>query len=98
MKKALILLLLCSNVYSQISSKKIDRWISKNENLKSSVVSIAIKQLDKNKKISGININTYMTPASNTKILTVLGSIVSGDTIPSIKYKISNDTLRISTT
>ena len=98
MKKALILLLLCSNVYSQISSKKIDRWISKNENLKSSVVSIAIKQLDKNKKISGININTYMTPASNTKILTVLGSIVSGDTIPSIKYKISNDTLSISTT
>ena len=98
MKKALILLLLCSNVYSQISSKKIDRWISKNENLKSSVVSIAIKQLDKNKKISGININTYMTPASNTKILTVLGSIVSGDTIPSIKYKISNDTLSISST
>ena len=98
MKKAIILLLLCSNVYSQISSKKIDRWISKNENLKSSVVSIAIKQLDKNKKISGININTYMTPASNTKILTVLGSIVSGDTIPSIKYKVANDTLRISST
>ena len=98
MKKAIILFLLCSNVYSQISSKKIDRWVLKNENLKSSVVSIAIKQLDKNKKISGININTYMTPASNTKILTVLGSIVSGDTIPSIKYKISNDTLRISST
>jgi len=98
MKKALILILLCSNVYSQISSKKIDRWVSKNENLKSTVVSIAIKQLDKNKKISGININTYMTPASNIKILTVLGSLTSGDTIPSIKYKTSNDTLRISST
>ncbi len=98
MKKALILFLLCSNVYSQISNKKIDRWISKNENLKSSVVSIAVKQLDKKKKISGININTFMTPASNIKILTVLGSLTSGDTIPSIKYKISNDTLRISST
>ena len=98
MKKALILFLLCSNVYSQISSKKIDRWISKNENLKSSVVSIAIKQLNKDKKISGVGFNTSMTPASNIKILTVLGSLTSGDTIPSIKYKISNDTLRISST
>jgi D-alanyl-D-alanine carboxypeptidase/D-alanyl-D-alanine-endopeptidase (penicillin-binding protein 4) len=98
MKKALILFLLCSNVYSQISSKKIDRWISKNENLKSSVVSIAIKQLNKDKKISGVGFNTSMTPASNIKILTVLGSLTSGDTIPSIKYKISNDTLSISST
>ena len=98
MKKALILFLLCSNVYSQISSKKIDRWISKNENLKSSVVSIAIKQLNKDKKISGVGFNTSMTPASNIKILTVLGSLSSGDTIPSIKYKISNDTLSISST
>ena len=98
MKKVIILFLLCSNVYSQISSKKIDRWISKNENLKSSVVSIAIKQLDKDKKISGVRFNTSMTPASNIKILTVLGSLTLGDTIPSIKYKISNDTLRISST
>ena len=98
MKNALILFLLCSNVYSQISSKKIDRWISKNENLKSSVVSIAIKQLNKDKKISGVGFNTSMTPASNIKILTVLGSLSSGDTIPSIKYKISNDTLSISST
>lgn len=98
MKKALILFLLCSNVYSQISSKKIDKWISKNENLKSSVVSIAIKQLNKDKKILGVGYNTSMTPASNIKILTVLGSLTSGDTIPSIKYKISNDTLSISST
>ena len=98
MKKALILIFICTNVYSQISSKKIDRWVSKNENLKNSIVSIAVKQLDKKKKISGININTFMTPASNTKILTVFGSISAGDTIPSIKYRISNDTLRISPT
>ena len=98
MKKAIILFLLCSNVYSQISSKKIDRWVLKNENLKSSVVSIAIKQLNKDKKISGVRFNTSMTPASNIKILTVLGSLTLGDTIPSIKYKISNDTLRISST
>ena len=79
MKKTLILFLICFNLYPQISSKKIDRWVSKNENLNGSVVSIAIKELKKNKKTYGININTYMTPASNDKILTVLGSIHFGD-------------------
>ena len=98
MKKALILIFICTNVYSQISSKKIDRWVSKNENLKNSVVSIAVKELDKDKKIKGINLNTFMTPASNLKILSVLGSIYAGDTIPIIKYNFSNDTLRISPT
>tara|TARA_B100001248_G_scaffold102339_1_gene76143 strand:- start:931 stop:2172 length:1242 start_codon:yes stop_codon:yes gene_type:complete len=98
MKKAIILFFICSNIYSQISSKKIDRWVSKNENLKNSVVSIAIKELGKNKKTKGINLNTFMTPASNLKILTVLGSIHFGDTIPVIKYNLSNDTLKISPT
>ena len=98
MKKALILIFICTNTYSQISNKKIDRWVSKNENLKNSVVSIAIKELNKNKKIRGININTFMTPASNLQILSVLGSIYAGDTIPVIKYNFSNDTLRISPT
>ena len=98
MKKVLILIFICTNVYSQISSKKIDRWVSKNENLKNSVVSIAIKELNKNKKIRGININTFMTPASNLKILSVLGSIYVGDTIPVIKYNSSNDKLSISPT
>jgi len=98
MKKAIILFFICSNIYSQISSKKIDRWVSKNENLKNSVVSIAIKELGKNKKTKGINLNTFMTPASNLKILTVLGSIHVGDTIPVIKYNLSNDTLKISPT
>jgi len=97
-KKALILIFICTNAYSQISSKKIDRWVSKNENLKNSVVSIAVKELDKDKKIKGINLNTFMTPASNLKILSVLGSIYAGDTIPIIKYNFSNDTLRISPT
>ena len=98
MKKAVILFFICSNIYSQVSNKKINRWVSKNENLKNSIVSIAIKELDKNKKIKGINFNTFMTPASNLKILTVLGSIYFGDTIPVIKYNLSNDTLMISPT
>ncbi len=100
MKKVLVLFLICSNLYPQISNKKINRWVSKNQNLEGSIVSIAIKELKKNKKIYGINLNTNMTPASNVKILTVLGSISFGDSIPLLKYKVSssNDTLRISPT
>ncbi len=98
MKKAVILFFICSNIYSQVSSKKINRWVLKNENLKNSIVSIAVKELNKDKKIKGVNFNTFMTPASNLKILTVLGSIYYGDTIPVIKYNLSNDTLMISPT
>ena len=77
MKKVLVLFLICSNLYPQISNKKINRWVSKNQNLEGSIVSITIKELKKNKKIYGINLNTNMTPASNVKILTVLGSLAS---------------------
>ena len=98
MKKAVILFFICSNIYSQVSSKKINRWVLKNENLKNSIVSIAVKELNTDKKIKGVNFNTFMTPASNLKILTVMGSIYTGDTIPVIKYNLSNDTLRISPT
>ena len=50
------------------------------------------------KKIVGSRIDTYMTPASNVKISTVLGSIYYGDSIPIINYKVYNDTLKISPT
>ena len=98
MKKLIILIFFSSSLFSQISSKKIDRWISKNNDLNGSIVSIAVKRIDKEKKIVGSGIDTYMTPASNVKISTVLGSIYYGDTIPIINYKVLNDTLKISPT
>ena len=98
MKKIILFLFFSSSLFSQISSKKIDRWISSNNDLNGSVVSIAVKRIDKEKKIVGSGIDTYMTPASNVKISTVLGSIYYGDTIPIINYKVLNDTLKISPT
>ena len=98
MKKIILFLFFSSSLFSQISSKKIDRWISSNNDLNGSVVSIALKRIDKEKKIVGSGIDTYMTPASNVKISTVLGSIYYGDTIPIINYKVLNDTLKISPT
>ena len=98
MKKIILLIFFSSSLFSQISSKKIDKWISSNDDLNGSVVSIAVKRIDKEKKIVGSGIDTYMTPASNVKISTVLGSIYYGDSIPIINYKVLNDTLKISPT
>ena len=98
MKKIILLIFFSSSLFSQISSKKIDRWISNNDDLNGSIVSIAVKRIDKEKKIVGSGIDIYMTPASNVKITTLLGSIYYGDSIPIINYKISNDTLKISPT
>ena len=98
MKKIILLIFFSSSLFSQISSKKIDRWISNNDDLNGSIVSIAVKRIDKEKKIVGSGIDVYMTPASNVKISTLLGSIYYGDSIPVINYKVSNDTLKISPT
>ena len=98
MKKTILLIFFSSSLFSQISSKKIDKWISSNDDLNGSIVSIAVKRIDKEKKIVGSGVDTYMTPASNVKISTVLGSIYYGDSIPIINYKVLNDTLKISPT
>ena len=98
MKKIILLVFFSSSLFSQISSKKIENWISKNNELDGSVVSIAVKRIDKDKKIVGSGIDINMTPASNVKILTVLGSIYYGDSIPIINYKAYGDTLKISPT
>ena len=98
MKKIILLVFFSSSLFSQISTKKIENWISKNNDLDGSVVSISVKRIDKDKKIVGLGNDIYMTPASNVKILTVLGSINYGDSIPILNYKVHNDTLKISPT
>jgi len=98
MKKIILLVLFSSSLFSQISTKKIENWISKNNELDGSVVSIGVKRIDKDKKIIGSGIDINMTPASNVKILTILGSIYYGDSIPIISYKAYSDTLKISPT
>ena len=96
--RVLIFLLIGFNLNAQLSNNKIKKWISSQDNLKNAYVSIAIKPLQKDRKIKGVNINKYMTPASNLKLLTVLASIKSGDSINSLKYKFVSDTLHISPT
>ena len=96
--RLLIFLLIGFNLNAQLSNSKIKKWISSQDNLKNAYVSIALKPIQKNKKIKGVNISKFMTPASNIKLLTVLASIKSGDSINSLKYKFVSDTLHISPT
>ena len=96
--RLLIFLLIGFNLNAQLSNSKIKRWVSSQDNLKNAYVSIALKPIQKNKKIKGVNISKFMTPASNIKLLTVLASIKSGDLINSLKYKFVSDTLHISPT
>ena len=96
--RLLIFLLIGFNLNAQLSNSKIKRWVSSQDNLKNAYVSIALKPIQKNKKIKGVNISKFMTPASNIKLLTVLASIKSGDSISSLKYKFVSDTLHISPT
>jgi len=96
--RILIFLLIGFNLNAQLSNKKIKKWVYSQDNFKSAYVSIAIKPLEKNRKIKGVNFNKYMTPASNLKLLTVLASIKSGDSINSLKYRFVSDTLHISPT
>ena len=96
--RLLIFLLIGFNLNAQLSNNKIKKWISSQDNLKNAYVSIALKPIQKNKKIKGVNISKFMTPASNIKLLTVLASIKSGDSINSLKYKFVSDTLHISPT
>ena len=96
--RLLIFLLIGFNLNAQLSNSKIKRWVSSQDNLKNAYVSIALKPIQKNKKIKGVNISKFMTPASNIKLLTVLASIKSGDSINSLKYKFVSDTWHISPT
>ena len=96
--RLLIFLLIGFNLNAQLSNSKIKRWVSSQDNLKNAYVSIALKPIQKNKKIKGVNISKFMTPASNIKLLTVLASIKSGDSINSLRYKFVSDTLHISPT
>ena len=99
MRKLIILFFISSNIFSQrISSNKISRIINKNPAFERSHVAVAIQPLGMDKKIKGVSQSKYMTPASNTKLLTFLGSIQTFDSLPIINYSFLNKELHISST
>ena len=99
MRNFFLILFITTNLFGQrISSSKISRIINRNSIFSKAQVSIAIQPLGSNNKIKGVQSSKYMTPASNTKLLTFLGAIQTFDSIPVINYSIKNNELHISST
>ena len=79
--------------FSQKYNKRIERKIKKIEALDGAHIAIGLEDLKSGKKFIAMDDNKYMSPASNTKLLTFLASINTFDSIPLIKYFIENDAI-----
>lgn len=103
MKKIVVLLLLivlfvrCTTVKRSIV-KKIDTQI-KSDQYKNQFTGFLIIDPVSRDTIYNINSTRYFTPASNTKIFTLFASLnLLPDSIPTLKYRIENDTLFVQGT
>ena len=75
------------SLFSQnYSERKINRILSKIEALNKAHVAISIRSLESSKPIVSYQADQYMTPASNTKLLTFLASVESFDSLPALYY------------
>ena len=97
MKKIVItlcFLLLASVSFGQkISEKRLKKEIKKITVFKNSFVGIYLISLEKKKAIASLNSENYMTPASNTKLLTFLGAIQTFNKLPALEYAIESDSM-----
>ncbi len=87
----LIILLFAFPLYfsygQHFSKRKFLKLISKEKAFKGATVSAVFYDMKKKKKLVDFNSKKYMTPASNMKLLTLLGLISSFDSIPALYYK-----------
>ena len=90
----LCFLILTSVSFGQkISEKKLQKKINQISTLKNSFVGIHFVSIKNKKVIASLNSENYMTPASNTKLLTFLGAIQSFDKLPALEYAVENDSI-----
>ena len=77
----------------KISEKRLKKEIDKITVFKNSFVGIHLISLKNRKVIARLNSDNYMTPASNTKLLTFLGAIQTFNKFPSLEYAIESDSI-----
>ena len=77
----------------KVSKKRLKKEINKITVLKNSFVGIHLISLENKKVIASLNSNNYMTPASNTKLLTFLGAIQTFNKLPALEYAIESDSI-----
>ena len=72
---------------------RLKRQLRKIPAFKEAFVGVSVSELETSKSLVSINEAKYMTPASNTKLLTYLGAIQNFDSLPSLYYSIKNDSI-----
>ena len=72
---------------------RFKRQIKKIPVFKEAFVAVSVSELKTSEPLVSINENKYMTPASNTKLLTYLAAIQNFDSLPSLYYSIKNDSV-----
>ena len=72
---------------------RLKRQIKKIPVFKEAFVAMSVSELNTSESLVSVNENKYMTPASNTKLLTYLAAIQNFDSLPSLYYSINNDSV-----
>jgi D-alanyl-D-alanine carboxypeptidase/D-alanyl-D-alanine-endopeptidase (penicillin-binding protein 4) len=92
---ATFLILFCSTLLSaqRISERKLARQIKNIPELAHAFVGVHIESVDDNKVSAQLNEDRYMTPASNTKLLTFLGAVQTFSKLPALEFAIENNRL-----
>ena len=75
----------------KISERKIKKWINRISVFDKSHVGIRVEGISK--IYADYNGSKYMTPASNTKLFTFLAAVQTFDSLPTLEYKIENDSV-----
>ena len=77
----------------RISERKLLQKIKNIPHLSRTFIGISISDLDSQKSLAGLNEDRFMTPGSNIKLLTFLGSIQVFSKIPALEYFEENDSI-----
>ena len=88
-----LVFILCAKLLTaqRISQKKLLRQLHKIPELNQAFTGVFVQELKGNKASTQLNANRYMTPASNTKLLTFLGAVESFSKLPALKYAIDKN-------
>ena len=77
----------------RLSEKRIARQLQKIEAFQKAHLGISISTLEKGKPVAAYQATHYMTPASNTKLLTFLGAIQYFKKLPAVSYFKEQDSI-----
>ena len=89
----LLVFLSTSFIWGQrLTERRLARQVDKIPALAQAFVGLALAPVQ-GTPLSGLQEDNYMTPASNTKLLTFLGALQTFDSLPALEYAIENDSL-----